>query len=257
MIKQLSFLFLISSSFSAYSQFNETIRSGRPGQSIGPFTVGKSILQIQSGVDYFHYKNDADQFKGGGFLSNNVIRFGLTETFEISTQLEYKIEEVTSSDVKTRLNGLSAVDIGMRYHIYSGKGLAPSVGFQIRWRLPRVNGDYEIDQWAPRFIVVTNQSLSEKLSLTTNWGASWNGNDGTPTGHYTINLFYSISDQFGAFIENYGSVIKSDFNTYLDGGFAYLVTNDLQLDLLAGYGSNNGLKEYFISAGISARTKRK
>jgi hypothetical protein len=238
---------------SLLAQFNETIRTGRPGQSIGAFTVGKGFFQIQSGVDYFSSENSS--YRSNGMLSNTVIRYGLTEPFEISALIEYKGEHVENGSVSQNDNGFSAVDLGMRYHIYTGKGLVPSVAFQIRWRIPRVGGDYEIDQWAPRFLVVTSQQLSNKLSFITNWGASWNGNNAIPQGNYTANLSYALTSNFGVFIENYGSLQQSDFDTFLDGGIAFLVSNNLQLDLYSGFGQNDGVKDFYTSVGVSWRTK--
>lgn len=256
MIKQLSFLFLISSSFSAYSQFNETIRTDRPGQSIVPFAVGQGVFQVQSGVDYFGSSNNPT-LKNTGFLSNTVIRYGLTEPFEINAQIEYKGENLKDGGVQTSLTGWSALDIGMRYNIYSGEGYKPSVGFNIRLRIPRVGGDYSIDQLAPRAILVTSQSLSDKFSLTTNWGGAWSGFDGIPKGLYTANIAYSATPKMSIFIENYGNIRRSDFNTYFDTGLGYLITSDLQLDLSGGYAKNEGVNEFFISGGISWRAKRK
>lgn len=241
--------------FNGYGQFNETIRTGRPGQSIGAFTLGKSIFQVQSGFDVFG--SDTDGLSSSGYLSNTVMRFGLTETFEISALVEHKWEEIKTNGSPMDLTGWSAVDVGMRYHIYSGKGLVPNVGFQIRFRLPDMGGDYEIEQLAPRFLVVTSQALTEKITLITNSGASWDGVSGIPRGNYTINLSTPITNTVGVFIENYGSVFRSTWETYWDTGIAWLVTPDLQLDLYGGLGNNNNRKDHFVSLGVSWRTKRK
>lgn len=240
-----------------FGQFNETIRTGRPGQSIGAFTVGHGILQVQSGLDWFGYRNEGTGLLGRGGLSNTVVRFGLTEPFEVSALIEYRFEKQTTEGLRSPLSGWSALDVGMRYHIFTGKGLVPNVGFQIRWRIPGVGGDYSIDQWAPRFLLVSSQQITDKITFITNWGASWNGNSAVPQGNYTANLSYAITAKLGIFLENYGSVFRNDFDTYVDGGLAWLVNPDLQLDLLAGYGKNEGFEEYFISGGISVRTKRK
>jgi hypothetical protein len=40
-----------------YGQYNTTIRWARPGQSFGPFTTGKNILQIQTGITYDSFEN--------------------------------------------------------------------------------------------------------------------------------------------------------------------------------------------------------
>lgn len=237
------------------AQFNETIRTGRPGQAIGAFTVGHTIFQVQSGFDYYKSTTSATIFSEG-FLNNTVMRFGLTEPFEVSALVEYKTETITDNDVKTEANGLSALDLGMRYHIYTGKGLVPNVGFQIRTRLPVLSEDYKIKDLAPRFILVTSQKLSDKFTFITNWGAAWNGNDSAPRGTYVVNLSFPFNDSFGAFIETFGGLQKGTSTINFDTGLAWLINPDLQLDLYSGYGNNQGINDFFLSLGVSWRTSR-
>ncbi|MBL7862208.1 MAG: transporter [Cyclobacteriaceae bacterium] len=238
-----------------HAQFNETIRTGRPGQAIGAFTVGHTIFQVQSGFDYYKSTTSASIFSEG-FLNNTVMRFGLTEPFEVSALVEYKTETITDNDVKTEASGLSALDLGMRYHIYTGKGLVPNVGFQIRTRLPVLSEDYKIKDLAPRFILVTSQKLSDKFTLITNWGAAWNGNDSAPRGTYVVNLSFPFNDSFGAFIETFGGLQKGTSTINFDTGLAWLINPDLQLDLYSGYGNNQGINDFFLSMGVSWRTSR-
>jgi len=41
----------------AMAQYSENIRSARPGQAVGPFTTGKDLFQIQTGLNYTNYTN--------------------------------------------------------------------------------------------------------------------------------------------------------------------------------------------------------
>ena len=241
----------------AYGQFNETIRTARPGQAIGAFSVGHGLFQIQSGFDYFGSNDSNTNSETEGFLNNTVVRFGLTEPFEVSALLEYSTLTTTNETGETKLQGFNAVDIGMRYHIHDGHGLIPNVGFQIRARLPVLGEDFEIKDLAPRFILATSQQLSENFTLITNWGATWNGNNSSPTGTYVINLSFPFNDKFGAYVETYGGIHQGEFTIHYDTGIAWLISNDLQLDLYGGYGDNQGISSYFVSTGVSWRTKRK
>lgn len=248
-------LFLITLCMESTSaQYNQTIRTARPGASIGPFTVGKGIFQFQSGVDY--YGSKSSDLKVNGFVSNTVMRLGLTETFEISTLIDYRNESVTQEGSEISKQGVSAMDVGMRYHILDGHGLVPNICFQIRFRMPVLGEDYEIDDMAPRVVVALNQFLTDNLVLTSNWGAVWNGVTSSPNGTYTINLAFPITKKLGSFVETFGTYGHGNFNTNFDTGLGLLLTNDLQLDLYGGYGSNSGVKDYFISMGVSVRTKR-
>ena len=253
--KQFGLLFILVFYLSeiTQAQFYETIRSGRPGQSIGVSTVGKGIFQIQSGIDHFGHTNHNSDIKGSGFLTNTVLRYGLTEAFEVGTFFEYKTESITDNNITYSQNGLSNMMIGLRYQIAKGKGILPSIGFQFRMRIPVLSMPYQINDIAPSFVFVTSQQLSKSFTLITNLGSSWNGNDAIPTGLYTINLSCAFTDTFGAFLENYGSLTQGVFETRFDTGVAWLMTPNLQLDLLGGLGSNHGLKDYFISTGFSWR----
>lgn len=241
----------------AYSQYNETIRSGRPGQSIGPFTVGTGIFQIQSGIDINGFKAESTGVKGNGFIFDNVFRYGIAERWEVSALVDYAHETITMNGSETSLNGLAAFDLGGRYHLYTGKGLVPSLGLQARFRIPVLSDDYKISNAVPRFLIVTSQRLSDTFTLVTNWGGRWNGNDTPGTAFYTINVSFPIAGPLSGFIENYGNLTDGDFDTRFDGGFAYLCNNDLQLDVLGGAGNNDDVSDYFVSVGVSWRTKRR
>ena len=256
MSKGLLIVFSLCLSSIAQAQFYETIRSARPGQSIGASTMGKNIFQIQSGVDYFGYTNHNTDINGNGFLTNTVLRYGLNEMFEVGALFEYKSESTKENAITNNYKGLSNMIIALRHQISIGEGLIPSVGFQFRLRLPVLSEHYQIDNIAPSFVFVTSQQLTKSWTLITNLGGSWNGIDSTPTGLYTINLSCAFTGTFGAFIENYGSVTQGTFDSRMDTGVAWLVTPDLQLDLLGGYGSNHGLQDYFVSTGFSWRTNR-
>src|SRR5690606_721302 len=87
-------------------------------------------------------------------------------------------------------------------------------------------------------------SLWENHGLTINLIPIFNINGNAPTRNdYTLAYSWSFADKWAVFIENYGTVyfnaMHTDyFNTYVDGGFSYLVNNNVQLDVLGGYGSN-------------------
>lgn len=256
-IKQFQLLacFCVASITYCRAQFNETIRTGRPGQAIGAFTVGHKIFQVQSGFDYFKSSTSSSNF-AEGFLNNTVMRFGLTEPFEISALVEYKTETITANGLKSEANGLSALDVGMRYHIFTGKGLIPNIGFQLRTRLPVLSEAYEIKDLAPRFILVTSQKLSDTFTLITNLGAAWNGNDSSPRGTYVVNLSFPFNNSFGAFLETYGGLQNGIGTINFDTGLAWLINPDLQIDIYSGYGSNQGVQDFFLSLGVSWRTAR-
>ena len=144
--------------------------------------------------------------------------------------------------------------VGMRFNILNPEDpKKPALGFQFDLNLNVASEDFKSDYIAPKLLLLHSQALSNRLGLTTNWGILWNGNDATPRGLYTFALTYALDDSWSLLLENYGELEDGDFDTRFDTGVGYLLSNDIQLDLGAGYGKNDGTSDYFVDLGVSAR----
>ena len=75
------------------SQYTETINSNRPGTSFGAFSVGKNVLQIETGHKWFQSNHDLILYraaKSSGGLSSLNIRYGaFSEKLEFLFGTEY------------------------------------------------------------------------------------------------------------------------------------------------------------------------
>lgn len=250
--------------FSAHAQFGETIRSGRPGQAIGPFTTGVRVLQFQAGFDYgqsFSEGAFGTSMAGRVISGDMVIRYGITERFEMSVGIVGKEDRTTTrflfGETATSNEGVSAFSIRARSNVYVGKGAIPTVGFQFNLALPAVSEDFRPMQVAPKITAMTGQRFGNRVGLTTNWGAVWNGTSEVPRAFYVLNLGVDVTDFMGVFVEHYADMGKGSWNGSIDGGFAFLITPDLQLDVLGGYGPFNVQDDWFVSTGISYRIRFK
>lgn len=235
----------------ALCQFNERIRTGRPGQAIGGFAVGKKVVQFQQGIEYFSsYTNGYNQQR---YLSNNVIRFGIMENLEISTLIDYQFEKRKTDSLKWFLNGVSNFQLGFRVHLNDQKKWIPATGFQFRLRMPDISEDYKVRNLAPVVIFVATWSLPHETLLSANWIIEYDGNSPVATGKYIINYSFPLSGKWSGFIENYGQLRGTKFQTRFDGGIAVLVNNNIQFDLSAGVGQNQEIRDFFAGVGISYR----
>lgn len=248
---------LLVAGFSADAQFSETISADRPGQAFSPFTVGNLVFQTQTGIDGGGFKekevNYQAQEKGGFFLPNSFLRFGLTEHFEINSAWAYSFNRNTIGDTSSTANGLALATIGARFNIFEGRGKIPAVGMLVTFKLPILSPSYSIDNVAPAVVLMAGNKINDKLSILLNFGIDFNGNDAQPNWTYVANLSYSISPKVGTFIENYGHFNNIDYWNYWDAGFSYLVNNNLQLDIYGGAGYNQNSLDYFASIGFSWR----
>lgn len=254
MLKMLCFCSFVLIGSTAYGQYGTTIRSARPGQAFGPFTTGHNIFQVQTGFTFDSFNNDAAANSGNGFGHFLSLRYGLTETFEIRSAIGLRRDNSTQLGIDSQIGGINVFSTGVRYNIKDGMGKKASYAIQTGVRFNFVDEDYNIKNIAPTIILLHGQNITDNLGLTTNWGLSWNGFDSAPSGFYVINLSTSITESLGVFLEAYGGIMKDDLTIRYDTGLAYLINNNLQIDISAGIGSNNGITDNFVDAGISWRT---
>ena len=115
---------LIFNLFISYGQYTDQINSNRPGVSIGAFSVGKNVLQLESGTEFRAYKhrsyNDSKVNAGLLFLS---IRYGLfSEKIEVNYDGLYQIDKIEnlliSPSVESKRKGLINNFLGIKYLIY-------------------------------------------------------------------------------------------------------------------------------------------
>lgn len=236
------FLILLLGIYTAMSgQYNKTISSGRPGQAISAFAVGKYVFQTQTGIDFYNTK--AKGLKGvNSYVPNSFFRYGVTERFELNSGLAY-----TFSDGVEELTSLS---IGTRINLYKGSDKIPPMGLQVSFNLP-TNSDVS-SKILPQALFIFGDSLTDKLGYTVNLGSSFD-EEFDATGIYVLNFSYSLNDKVGLFIEPYGTFTKKSFFIKFDGGISYLVNNNFQLDFLTGYGKNYNVNEFMVGAGFSWR----
>jgi len=250
------FLFFINEQL--YSQYSETIRTARPGASVGPFTTGQNIFQIQSGITRSN-TDFGDNTEFNEWRQFNSLRYGILEKVEIRSAFAFNSnEQVIEGASSTNVSGLSFWNVGVRFNITDKAGTRkPSLAFQSDIALTTIDEDFKSQNIAPRMLLIHSQQLNDWLGLTTNWGINWNGNDGTAVGIYTLNLSFPISDRLGSFIEAFGTIDNGEIAITYDAGLGYLVNNDLLLDVSIGYGDNNGSETLFVDGGVSWRFKVK
>ncbi len=261
----ISVLWLLS--LSSYSQTSKSIVSGRPGQAIAPVCVGKNVFQIETGFDFTGtsspsgvYMAPEQEFlnQSQSYLNATLLRFGLGERVEMHSGWEFRNDDYSLVDTlgaaqNSSVGGISFSSVGWRFTILEGEGLKPSVAYQFSMKLNILTEVYKLSQVAPNMNVAASSNITDNLTITINMGADWDGENPRQTAFYIFNVGYSLGDKFGIFVENYGSFGTELLDIKYDGGIAFLINNDLQLDLLGGYGSYKGTTSWFASLGISWR----
>lgn len=253
------------------AQYAEKIVSGRPGQSNGPFGVGKNIYQVQSGFTYKKriYKPSSFKIKDESFSNTSVFRIGILEKTELrggynfnfieTSKVSYPEPNSNSGYIQESKYNLENLSLGIRQNLLSQKGVIPATGFQFT-ALFDENATFKSDIILYQFRLLLQHKIIENLILNTNLTAVYQSQNFD----YTFSLQYALSQKTRFVAEMFGTKFNENFSlgvgfyNNFDVGFGYFVTDNFILDFSIGHGyffdvQNN----YFISTGFSYRINKR
>ena len=208
-------------------------------------------FQYEGGYQYSHMEEsisvttftDAHQ-------SEQVLRFGVSERFEVRSVINANTQRIdvpaTWVDA-TRLTGINPVTIGFKYNLFEESDMLPQTTWLSHITLPWIaGGDYRAPSQGNVVFheqrLMLEKGLTSKLGIASNIGISggMSGSNGfVDGGMFSLALGYDLGKDFGVYVEyfsNWQVQGQQLFGTpYFDGGFTKLLSNDLQLDVYAGF----------------------
>lgn len=262
------YLFLFTS-ISVFSQYTETVNSNRPGFSQGGFSVGKNILQFETGFGVGNEEHLLLNKKTDAFIIDYNIRYGVwKEELEISLIGAYQSNSVTLIDSGATFEerNFTSNTVGAKYlffdpyrkkqlekpNLYSWKAnngfkwkdLIPAISLYAGANFDQANNP--ITHFPNNGVTFFNPELETGLEISptiaiatqNNWGRwvfviNLIGERITldeKSYSYILTLTHAFNAKLSAFIETQG--IKSDFyaDQVVRGGAAFLVNKDFQVD---------------------------
>jgi hypothetical protein len=228
--------------------FAQDLITDRPDQTESAVTVPLNSLQIETGFVYESFKEDninVDNYS----IAGTLLRYGLLDNIELRFGIGYLISKVDET-----VNGLGNFLLGAKINFLTEDKNSMDLGLLIHGRLPIGDEAFNPQKVEPELIAALSKSLSDRFSISVNIGGSHDSLIEEIIYLYTAALGYSASDNIGAFIEVYGNLSSPFPPEHLyDGGIAYLLSDNVQLDLSGGKKFTGDDSIWFVSSGISLR----
>ena len=102
-----------------YGQHTDQINSNRPGETMSAFSVGKSVIQVETGIYGIKEKHNLLNYDANGFGLDATLRWGLfMEKLELIADLQYQNEKFTTLFNSTNRSALKQTVLGAKYLIY-------------------------------------------------------------------------------------------------------------------------------------------
>jgi hypothetical protein len=261
-----------------FAQYTDQINSNRPGETMSAFSVGKSVIQLETGAYGISQKHHLLNYVANGYGIDATIRYGMfMEKLELIADLQYQSQVYEARITKIDQKALKQTILGAKYLLYDPfknqekkvniyswkvdksfkwKQLIPAVSVFAGANITSANNPYHFSPNAsisPKAILITQNHFGDgSWVLVTNTIADYIGTE-FPSYGYAVTLTKGINKNWSGFIENQG--YKSDFYSDLivRSGAAFLVTEDLQLDVSASASLKDTPAIFYGGIGFSWR----
>jgi len=244
-------------SFSGGPNLSEPLMTDRPDFTEASSTVGRRVLQIESGYTY-SYNNDGSSQTIGHSYPESLFRYGiLADWLELRMATNFANQRIDSVSE----SGMADLYLGVKLGLTPQEGILPEMALVPQMTVPSGADEFSSDQVLPGLNWLYGWDVSEMIS--TAGSTQFNRDlDGQTNASYTKwaqswTIGYSLAEKVGAYTEWF-AIFPSSADTekpqhYFDGGITYRFTNDIQWDVRGGVGLNEAADDYFVGSGLSIR----
>ncbi len=226
----------------------------RPGQTNPPNVVASGTVQLETGFSR-ETKNAGGVQTINELYNTSLVRVGLMTNCELRVVVEYAGTRTDSGFQSSAMQGFNPVSVGAKIAICPEKGIVPQTAMNVAFTLPYIGRkEFRPSFLAPSFFLLMQNTLSEELSLGYNLGVQWDGEQPNATAVYSISPSLTVMEGLSVFAEFYGFSTENSVSDYrADMGCAYLINDDVQIDISAGVGLNTIAPDSFVAFGLAWR----
>jgi hypothetical protein len=220
----------------------------------------KGIFQIQTDVQKEFKKIECQRKQNTAYNTillkysvNDIIELRLITSFSNDKIIVLNADNSIGSTIK--YSGFGPITIGSKIAFQEEDGPLPEIGILGQLKLPYFGANnYKPEYIIPQFKLLFAHTLNKRFTLSYNLGADLDDQLFEVRGIYSASLGIHLSDNFSTFIESYGFLGKYCGQDHrMDGGFIYMIKNNIQLNCSGGIGLNKKSPSYFISGGLSVK----
>lgn len=247
-------------SFSGGPDLDEPLVTDRPDFTEASVTVGKGVAQIEFGYTYYE-NNDSGKRVREHSYGEALLRYGiLAEWLEFRIAFSPYEEEELSGGMGNTTQGTEDLYTGFKIALTPQEDLLPEMALILQMNLPTGSNAFSSNNVEPGLNWIYNWKVSDFISTAGSTHANRRFDD---SGKAYLEMAqswtvaYSLTEELGAYTEWF-ALIPSGADTartehYFNGGFTYLINNDVQFDIRAGVGLNDAAQDYFVGLGLSVR----
>lgn len=218
----------------------QTIFTDRPSQTDNSSTLPKGRFQVEAGILGDHDPKDTVLFSH--YVAPTVLlHYGISDKIEIRLVDQYE---------SNKYSGLADLQLGTKIQVCKKEDSNIEIAFLTHLSIPTGDNEISYDSLWVINKLAGSLKLNERIALGYTLGYYY-GNIISGQVSYSLLLGIGLGQNLSVFAETYGNTIAASSTPSInaDVGLAYLIKDNLQIDLYSGTGINNQMK--FVSAGLS------
>ena len=240
---------------------DEPLVTDRPDFTESSSTVGRGVAQLEMGYTYVYDAEAGDRTRTHSY-PQTLLRYGiLAEWLELRVGWNYAEEATRVDGVPARAGGSEDLYLGLKFALTPQECLLPEMALIAQMTVPSGSAAFSAGETLPGVNWIYSWEINDWLS--TAGSSQFNRAIDEVTGETYLEYAqswtfgYSLTERLGAYTEWF-ALIPSGADTvrtqhYFNGGFTFLLSNDIQYDVFAGVGLNRAADDYFLGTGLSMR----
>jgi len=248
-------------SFSGGPDLDEPLVTDRPDFTEASVTVGEGVSQLEFGYTYI-YDNEAGESTRTQSLGEALLRYGIfADWLEFRIQAFPVEQQTNAAGIKKSTSGMEDMYVGFKIALTPQEGCLPEMALLPQAFVPAGSKAFTREEVLPGLNWIYSWELTDNISTAGSTQVNRAIDDMTTDAHLLFaqswTVAYSLCENLGAYTEWF-ALIRSSADTdrtthFFNGGFTYLISDDVQWDIRAGVGLNGAAADYFFGSGLSIR----
>lgn len=246
---------------------DDNLVTDRPDFTESTEAIPVGRFQLEMGYTFTYDRENTERFREHT-TPELLLRVGIVEDFELrfawtgySFTETQKIERDSEGRRVKSENGdqdASDFELGFKLKIAEQKGLCPHLAILGAMTFPTGSKNVSPGDVEPLTGLLWAYDLSDNVALAGQFliGAPVEDSRRFVQTAASLSLGVSLTEQLGTYVEYFGTYQnsrESDSAHSINAGFTYLITNNLQIDIRAGFGINEEADDFFTGTGLSWR----
>lgn len=243
------------------------ISTDRPDFTESTATIPRGHFQLEGGYSFTRDEQNGHRTRDQT-LPELLLRAGLTDDLElriggVGLSLTEDVYRAPNRAGRSRVfrehnDGGTDMSVGAKVRILTHRGLIPDFSLIAGVGLPTGDSGKSSGDVDPEVKLLWGYELTDRVALSGNFNFAMPSDE---IGRFvqtaaSVSLGYSLTDWLGAFVEYYGffpDERRGDGAHYVNGGFAFQLTENVQFDVRLGAGLNDAADDFFTGVGFAFR----